>query len=437
MTFARWSGCRLHHTSWTQRAGPGSVPISEPVRRAWCCYARDTLTSGGPSLENAMNEPVARLAALNPLPAPATAGMAPDEVDTPALLLNLDAFEYNLVYLAKSLQATDVRVRPHAKSHKCPAIALRQIAHGAVGVCCQKVSEAEAMVHGGVGNVMIANEVVGTQKLARLAALARIGQISVCADDAGNVTDLAQAAQAAGITLDVLVEVNVGANRCGVEPGEPALALARAIASQRSLRFAGIHAYHGAAQHLRTPQERSAAIAQAVTKVQHTVMLLERNGLHPETVTGAGTGTYPLEAASRVYNEIQPGSYVFMDADYGRNLGDDGQPIHAFKHSLFILATVMSHPTPARAGVDVGLKAHSLDSGMPTVCNVAGAHYSKASDEHGVIELSGPGKLALGEKVRLIPGHCDPTVNLYDWLVCYRDERVEDVWPISARGAFY
>jgi len=387
-------------------------------------------------VENTMNEPVARLAA-SPLPPPASAGMPLEEVDTPALLLDLDAFDYNLTHLSQSLRGSSVRVRPHSKSHKCPAIALRQIAHGAVGVCCQKVSEAEAMVRGGVGDVLIANEVVGMRKLARLAELAQGARISVCVDDAGNIADLDRAARAAGVKLDVLVEVNVGANRCGVEPGEPTLALARAIVQAGGLRFAGVHAYHGAAQHLRTPQERSDAISDAVANVQRTVALLEHNGLRAEIVTGAGTGTYLLEAASRVYNEIQPGSYVFMDADYGRNLGDDGQPVREFRHSLFILTTVMSHPTPARAVVDVGLKAHSVDSGMPTMVDVPGARYLKASDEHGVIELSGPGKLALGQKLRLIPGHCDPTVNLYDWLVCYRGERVEDIWPISARGAFY
>jgi len=398
--------------------------------------ALERCAASSESLENTMNEPLARVAA-NPLPPPASPGMPLEEVDTPALLLDLDAFEYNLTYLSQSLRGSDVRVRPHSKSHKCPALALRQIAHGAVGVCCQKVSEAEAMVSGGVGDVLIANEIVGSRKLARLAALARHAHVSVCVDDAGNVADLDRVAHAAGVKLDVLVEVNVGANRCGVEPGEPTLALARAIVEASGLRFAGIHAYHGAAQHLRTPQERSEAIASAVSKVQSTVALLERNGLQPEIVTGAGTGTYLLEAASRVYNEIQPGSYVFMDADYGRNLGDDGRPVHEFRHSLFILATVMSHPMPARAVVDVGLKAHSVDSGMPTVPDIAGARYLRASDEHGVIELTGAGKLTRGQKVRLIPGHCDPTVNLYDWLVCYRGERVEGIWPISGRGAFY
>lgn len=381
-----------------------------------------------------MNEPLSLPA---PLPPPATVGMSLDQVDTPALLLDLNVFEHNLARLPQSLRGMSVRVRPHAKSHKCPQIALRQIAYGAVGVCCQKVSEAEAMVHGGVGDVLIANEVVGTRKLARLAALAKRAHLSVCADDPENVADLDSAAASADVVLDVLVEVNVGANRCGVEPGEPALALAQAIARSPNLRFAGIHAYHGAAQHLRTPEQRRGAIQDAVHDVQRTLEALEYAGLHAEIVTGAGTGTYLLEAASQVYNEIQPGSYVFMDADYGRNIGDDGRPVHEFEHSLFILATVMSHPTPERAVVDVGLKAHSVDSGMPTLVGVPGAAYIKASDEHGVIQVAGPGTLSLGQRVRLIPGHCDPTVNLYDWLVCYRGDRVEDIWPISARGAFY
>ena len=384
-----------------------------------------------------MNEPTPHHPRSAPLPPPATVGMSIAEVDTPALLLDLDAFEHNLVRLTESLRQTSVRLRPHAKSHKCPEIALRQIARGAVGVCCQKVSEAEALVQGGVADVMVANEVVGTQKLARLAELARQARVSVCVDDAGNVADLAQAVSAAGVTLNVLVEINVGANRCGVEPGEPVLGLARLIAQRPGLRFAGVHAYHGAAQHLRTPQQRREAIAQAVTKVQATLRLLESSGLRAEIVTGAGTGTYMLEAASGVYNEIQPGSYIFMDADYGRNLDEEGKPVREFEQSLFILATVMSHPVPARAVVDVGLKAHSIDSGMPLVAGVAGAVYTKASDEHGVIEFAGPGTLKLGQKVRLVPGHCDPTVNLYDWLVCYRGERVEAIWPVSARGAFY
>jgi len=351
--------------------------------------------------------------------------------------LDLDAFEHNLKHLNESLRGTGVRVRPHSKSHKCPQIALRQTALGAVGVCCQKVSEAEAMVHGGVGNVLIANEVVGTRKLARLAALAKQATVGVCVDDRDNLEDLARAVASARAAVDVYVEVDVGANRCGVQPGAPALALAQAISRHSHLRFAGLHAYHGAAQHLRQPAERQAAIAQAAASVKATVELLQRNGIQTDVVTGAGTGTYLLEATSKIYNEIQPGSYVFMDADYNRNLGEDGKPVREFQQSLFILATVMSHPVPERAVVDVGLKAHSVDSGMPGVVGISGAEYLKASDEHGVIALRGPGTVNLGQKIRLIPGHCDPTVNLYDWLVCYRGDRVEAIWPVSARGAFY
>jgi 3-hydroxy-D-aspartate aldolase len=386
-----------------------------------------------------MTEPSSASRPTSPcvLPPPAAIGMPLAEVDTPALLLDLEAFEANLERLMHSLRDTGLRVRPHAKSHKCPEIALRQIAAGAVGVCCQKVSEAEALVAGGIQDVLITNEVVGATKLARLAHLASRAHVAVCADDAENVAELALAARKAGVILDVLIEVDVGANRCGVAPGAPAVALAKVIAQTPGLSFAGLQAYQGSAQHLRTPQERREAIQQSAAMVRHTLDELHQAGLAVPLVTGAGTGTYPLEAASAVYQELQPGSYIFMDADYGLNLGEDGRPVHEFRNSLFILATVMSAPVPTRAVVDVGLKAHSIDSGMPLVVDVPGAHYTRASDEHGVIELPEGRRLQLGQKLRLIPGHCDPTVNLYDWIVCYRQGSVEALWPITARGAFY
>ncbi len=359
------------------------------------------------------------------------------EVDTPALLLDLDAFEGNLDRMDQSLAGTRIRVRPHSKSHKCPEIALRQMARGAIGVCCQKVSEAEAMVEGGVMNVLVSNEVVGASKLARLAALAKRARVSVCVDDEQNIADLDAAAQAAGVKLDVLVEVNVGANRCGVDPGAPVVHLAQRIAASRHLRFAGLHAYQGAAQHARSPLERKAAIAKAVQSVRDTIDALHDADLKPEFITGAGTGTYLLEATSGVYNEIQPGSYIFMDADYNRNLGDDGKPVQGFEQSLFVWATVMSHATPERAVVDAGLKAVSVDSGMPQVADMPGVEFLKASDEHGVLQLARGSKIKVGDKIRLIPGHCDPTVNLYDWIVGVRNGRVECVWPVTARGAFY
>ena len=371
------------------------------------------------------------------LPPPAEIGANVASVDTPALLLDLDAFERNLDTLRATLADLPVRVRPHAKSHKCPEIARRQVARGAVGVCCQKVSEAEALVRGGIQDVFVVNEVVGALKLARLASLARSARVGVTVDDVHNVDDVARAARDADVTLDVLVEVDVGLNRCGVEPGLAALTLARLVADAGRLRFVGLQAYHGRAQQLRRFEDRRAAAASAAAKVRLTIDLLEADGLRAATVTGGGTGTYLFDAASGVYNEVQPGSYVFMDADYAQNLDDEGRPVRTFEQSLFILTTVMSHPVPERAVVDAGLKAHSIDAGMPLVVNVPGARHTRASDEHGIIELDGPGTVTLGQKLRLIPGHCDPTVNLHEWFVCIRGDRVEDIWPIAARGAFY
>ena len=367
---------------------------------------------------------------------PADIGMPLDEVDTPALLIDLDAFDRNLAKMSQVAARFGVRLRAHAKTHKSPLIALKQIALGAVGVCCQKVSEAEVMVQGGVRDVLVSNEVIGSRKIERLAALARHATVAVCVDDADNVRALSEAASRQGATLHTLVEMNVGANRCGVEPGEPTLALARLIAASPGLRFAGLQAYHGAAQHVRDYEERRRAIDEAAGHAARTRDLLARAGLACRIIGGAGTGTYQFEAASEVYNELQAGSYVFMDADYARNKASDGSPFADFEHSLFVLATVMSRATPGLAVVDAGLKALSFDSGMPWVAAVEGAEYVGASDEHGKIRLGGQA-LALGQRVRLIPGHCDPTVNLHDWYVGMRGGRVEAVWPVAARGPGY
>jgi D-serine deaminase-like pyridoxal phosphate-dependent protein len=364
---------------------------------------------------------------------PAEVGAALDEVDTPALVIELDAFERNLKRLSDVVAGRGVRVRAHAKTHKCPEIARRQIAAGAVGVCCQKVSEAELMVDGGVADVLLSNEVVGERKLERLAALARRARIGVCADDADNVHALSRAAERAGATLEVYVEVDVGARRCGVAPGEPALALAREISARPGLRFAGLQAYHGAAQHLRTMAERRAAIARAASAANQTRRLIESEGIACPSVTGAGSGSFMFEIESGAYDEIQPGSYVFMDADYAKN--EWAAPLPRFEHALFVLATVMSRPTADRAVLDAGLKALSVDSGLPLVWERPGLRYARASDEHGVLEVAAGMSPALGDKLLLVPGHCDPTVNLYDWYVCVRNNFVEDVWPITARGA--
>jgi D-serine deaminase-like pyridoxal phosphate-dependent protein len=367
---------------------------------------------------------------------PASTGMPLEEVDTPALVLDLNAFETNLGRLGAAVAGRGVRVRAHAKTHKCPEIARRQIAAGAIGVCCQKVSEAEALVEGGIGDVLVSNEIVGTTKLKRLAELVKRARIGVCADDAANVRGLEAAAAAAGVTLEVYMELEVGMGRCGVAPGEPALALARVIQSCPHLRFAGLQAYHGRAQHVRSIVERRAAIGRSAQAANQTRSLLEHSGIACPTVTGAGSGTFMFEIESGAWNEIQPGSYVFMDADYARN--EWAAPLPRFEHALFVLATVMSRPAADLAIVDAGLKASSVDSGMPLVWERPGLAYSRASDEHGWVEIApGAPPPALGEKLLLVPGHCDPTVNLYDWYVCVRGGRVEALWPITARGAVY
>jgi D-serine deaminase-like pyridoxal phosphate-dependent protein len=365
---------------------------------------------------------------------PARAGDPVTAIDTPALVVDLDAFERNVAQMARALRGSGVALRPHAKSHKCPEIARRQIAAGAVGICCQKVGEAEAFVAAGIRDVLVTNEIVGHAKLARLAAMARGAKMAVLADDAGNVADLARAAQQAGVTLEVFVEVDVGAHRCGVLPGAPAVAIAQAVTASPGLRFGGIHAYHGAAQHLRTPSERGAAIGRASASAGETKAALEAARIACPVVTGAGTGTWPFERDSGVYTEIQPGSYIFMDADYGRNAlaPDDIR----FEQSLFVIAAVMSTPVRQRAIVDAGLKAFAFDSGPPLAYRRPGLDYTRASDEHGVLEVAADAAPPVpGDRVWFVPGHCDPTVNLYDWIVGLRGERVECVWPVAARGA--
>ena len=356
--------------------------------------------------------------------APARVGQRLEEVDTPALILDLDVFEKNLNTLVNSVGGA-VRVRPHAKTHKCPDVAKRQIALGAVGMCCQKVAEAEAMVEGGVADVLVTNEIVGAPKLERLAALSRRAKIGVCVDNAENVRQLKG-------DLDVYIELEVGMRRCGVAPGSPAVDLAKQIVSYPHLRFAGLQAYQGRAQHIRSMEERHAAIEVAAQHVQHTKRLLKQAGIPCPIVTGAGSGTFMLEVEAGCWDEIQPGSYAFMDADYAKN--EWAAPLPRFGHALFVLSTVMSRASQ-HAVVDAGLKASSVDSGMPAVWQREGLRYTHASDEHGWIE--GSPLPTLGEKLLLVPGHCDPTINLYDWYVCVRNGFVEDLWPITARGAVY
>ncbi len=364
----------------------------------------------------------------------AEVGMDLAEVATPALIVDLDAFEHNVAVLARRLDLAGVRLRAHAKTHKSVDIARYQIDHGgACGICCQKVSEAEAMVAGGIGDVLVSNQVVDPGKIDRLARLAASARILVCVDDAGNVGDLDAAARRHETEIECLVEIDCGAGRCGVEPGASALALAQAIDAADGLRFAGIQAYQGSAQHIRDYDERRDAIEAATQKTRATIKLLLDAELECPIIAGAGTGSYYFEAASGVYNEMQCGSYIFMDADYQRVRDDSGQGIAEFRNALFVLTSIMSKTRPGHAVCDAGLKVMSAESGLPVVYAAPDLAYSGISDEHGVIEDPND-RLALNDRLKLVPGHCDPTCNLHDWYVGIRDNRVECLWPVSARG---
>ena len=367
---------------------------------------------------------------------PAQIGAPIDEIDTPALIVDLDAFEHNLEKMATFARDAGVRLRPHAKTHKCPTIARKQILAGAVGQCCQKVGEAEALVRGGVRDVLVSNEVVGMGKLRRLASLATDATIGLCFDAPEQVVEASRAATEFGVEFGALIEIEVGMQRCGVATPEAAAKLALQIANAPGLKFRGLQAYHGTAQHMATLAARQQAIACAADAVRGTVDRLQASGLPCELICGAGTGTFRMEGGSGLWNELQVGSYVFMDTEYARIGGDDGQRYREFRHSLFVLATVMSAPTADRAIVDAGLKSYSAEKGLPWIHGRDDLEVVGVSDEHGKIRIpAGAAPLRLGDKVMLIPGHCDPTVNLHDWYVAVRGGRVESLWPISARGA--
>jgi 3-hydroxy-D-aspartate aldolase len=369
-------------------------------------------------------------------PPPAQPGLREDEIDTPALVIDLDAFEYNLDAMAAFVAGAGVKLRAHAKTHKSPVIALLQMRRGAVGQCVQKVAEAEVLAWGGVPDILVSNEAVGAGKLARLVALRGLSSIAICADDPYHVAQAEAAATAAGIRLPVLVEIDAGGARCGVKAGPEAVALAQRIAASKHLMFGGIQAYHGGAQHLRSVAERAAAIRHASDASRRTVEQLRQVGLDCPIVGGGGTGTFALEASSGVFTELQAGSYCFMDADYGRNLDEAGNPVSQFRQSLFVLASVMSAARPGVAVVDAGHKAVAIDSGLPEVWGRPEVRYTGASDEHGKLEFAAETEAPkLGEKLRLVPGHCDPTVDRHDWYVGVRGGRVECLWPVAARGA--
>ncbi len=369
------------------------------------------------------------------------AGAPVSAIDTPALVIDLDAMERNLATMAAFARSHGVRLRPHAKMHKSATLARLQMAAGAVGVCVQKTSEAEALAAAGIDDLFISNEVIDAAKLARVAALARCVRLAIAVDSAEGVERLAMAMRGTGATIEVFVEVDVGQGRCGVAPAA-AGALAHRVVSHAppdgGLVFAGLQAYHGGGQHVRGAVEREAASRHAASLASAARASITASGIACRLVTGAGTGSFSFDAASGVWGEWQVGSYLFMDRDYADNAPAPGAP--RFEHALFVKSQVMSRGI-AHAVIDAGNKAHATDSGPPRVHRRA-LDFVSGSDEHGVLRPRPGGSAldlpALGDTVWLVPGHCDPTVNLHDHYVALRGGLdggvVEAVWPIEARG---
>lgn len=371
---------------------------------------------------------------------PALPGMDEKDIQTPCLVLDLDALERNIKKMGDYAKAHGMRHRSHGKMHKSVDVQkLQEELGGSVGVCCQKVSEAEVFARGGIKDILVTNEVRDLAKIDRLARMPKLGStVTVCVDDVANIADLSAAAQKHGTDLGIFVEIDCGAGRCGVKTTEAVVEIAKAAAAAPNLTFKGIQAYQGAMQHMDSFEDRKAKLDAAIAQVSEAVEALDAIGLKPEFVSGGGTGSYYFESNSGVYNELQCGSYAFMDADYGRIHDKDGKRIDQgeWENALFILTSVMSHAKPNLAVVDAGLKAQSVDSGLPFIYGRDDVKYIKCSDEHGVVDDPN-GVLKVNEKLKLVPGHCDPTCNVHDWYVGVRNGKVEVVWPVSARGRAY
>jgi len=371
---------------------------------------------------------------------PASIGMNEADIQTPSLVLDLDALERNLKKMGDWAKEHGMRHRVHGKMHKSVDVALLQESlGGSCGVCCQKVSEAEVFARGGIKDVLVSNQVRQPEKIDRLARMPKLGARTICCvDDLENVADLSAAATRHGTQIECLVEIDCGAGRCGVTTTPAVVEIAKAIDAADGLKFAGIQAYQGAMQHMDSYEDRKAKIAIAVAQVKDAVDALKADGIECDIVGGGSTGSYYFEGTSGVFNELQCGSYAFMDADYGRILDEKGNRIDQgeWQNALFILTSVMSHAKADKAIVDAGLKAQSVDSGLPTIFGRTDVEYVKCSDEHGVV-ADPDGVLKVNDKLKLVPGHCDPTCNVHDWYVGVRNGKVETLWPVSARGKAY
>jgi D-serine deaminase-like pyridoxal phosphate-dependent protein len=361
-----------------------------------------------------------------------------DEIPTPALLLDLDAFEANVATMAGHLRAAGKAFRPHGKTHKCPEIARALVAAGAVGSCTARLSEAEVFADHGIRGLLVTTPVIGRAKIARAVALAaRASDTIFCVDHEANVRDLSEAAAAidgsAPIVLNLAVDLYFG--RTGVSPGAPAVELARAIVKRPNLRFAGLQAYDGAAAHTSPFEARQTRSRGSMARAVETRRLIEHDGHPCPLVTGGSTGTYRIDAAVEGVTELQPGSFVFMDQEYAGIGGPDAAEYRDFRHALTVVTTVVSRP-PGLAIVDGGYKAFATDRPItPRPVDLPGVTYAWAGDEHGRLDLSNATReVRVGDRIEFLPPHCDPTVNLYDRIHAVRGDRVEAVWPIAARG---
>jgi len=336
------------------------------------------------------------------------------ELPTPCLVVDLDRFESNLDRMARYTGECGVALRPHAKTHKCVNIARQQLAKGAIGICVATIAEAEVMLRGGIRGLLITGEMVGEPKVSRLiGVITQASETLVVVDDVRNAEQLQSAAHAAGIHIRVLIDLDIGQNRTGIQPGGPALRLAERIAEAKNLQLAGISAYAGHVAHVVGFDNRHTASRRALAQAIETRDLLAKSGHEVQILTGASTGTYNIDAEVRALTELQSGSYVFMDVEY-RRIGARAGPVYEdFAPSLCVLATVI-HRSGDKAIVDAGLKAFSTDRPFgPEPLELSGVQYEFAGDEHGRLVLERSSRdIQLGEKLRFIIPHCDPTVNL-------------------------
>lgn len=350
--------------------------------------------------------------------------MRVEDIDTPALLVDLDAMESNLHCMAGFFSDKPAKLRPHFKNHKVPLLARKQLEAGAIGITCATLAEAEVLVHHGVHSILIANEIAGTGKIHHLADLSRHADVMIAVDNERTVLETAAISRARGITLNVVVDVNVGLNRCGVQAGEPVLRLAKCAAAE-GVRVRGIMGYEGHLQGVAPGPDRDQLVREVDQSLVHSRALLEQDGMPVEIVSTAGTGTYAIAGVFPGITEIQAGSYLLMDTIYV-NRGS------TFKRSLTLLATVVSRPEPRRAVLDCGVKALSGERGLSTVKDIEGVELKALHAVHGLLEIHNPATcLEVGRKVELWVHYSDATVNLHNRMYGVRHGEVEEVFKIE------